>query len=193
MIEHKSGSWSPDLSEQEQNTLFTIAEDSLSWCVSGKRGEFDFSKYELTAKLEVETATFVTLKQRKDLRGCIGTLVPVAPLYQSIHDNAVNAAIYDHRFTPVTERELPELEVHLSVLSPITEIRSIDDFNIGEHGIIIEKGRYSAVFLPEVAIEQHWTKTDTLEALSQKAGLDRDGWKEDTKYKIFSSVALSKE
>ena len=193
MKEHKSGKWSPELTEQEQNTLFTIAEDTLKWCVAGKRGVFDFSQYELSPKLKVKTATFVTLKMRNDLRGCIGTLVPVDSLYKSIHDNAVNAAMYDHRFMPVTERELAEIEVHLSILSPITEIKSIDDFNLGEHGIIIDKGRFGAVFLPEVALEQRWTKTDTLEALSQKAGMDRDGWREGTKYQIFSSVALSQK
>lgn len=193
MKEHKSGKWSPELSKQEQETLFAIAEDTLKWAVAGKVVEFDFSKYELSDKLKIRAATFVTLKMRGDLRGCIGTLLPISPLYQSIHDNTVSSAIHDHRFMPVTERELPEIEVHLSILSPITEIKSIDDFNLGEHGIIIEKGRYGAVFLPEVAIEQHWTKIETLEALSQKAGMDKDGWKEGTKYQIFSSVALSRE
>ena len=191
--EHKSGKWSPELTEQEKATLFNIAEDTLQWCVTGKKKDFDFSKYEITEKLKVKTATFVTLKENHHLRGCIGSLMPVAPLYRSIHDNAINAALRDHRFMPVTEYELPGIEIHLSILSPIEEIKSLDDFHPGEHGIIIEKGYHSAVFLPEVAIEQHWTKTDTLEALSEKAGMDKDAWKEGTKYFIFSSVALSKE
>ncbi len=190
--EHKSGKWSPELSEQEKNTLFAIAEDTLKWAVASSNISFDFSGYEITKKLKEKTATFVTLKINNNLRGCIGTLVPIEELYKSIHHNAINAAIHDHRFMPVTDKELVKIEVHLSILSPITEIKSIDEFNLGEHGIIIEKGRYGAVFLPEVATEQHWTKTDTLEALSQKAGMDKDAWKEDTKYQIFSSVALSK-
>jgi AmmeMemoRadiSam system protein A len=189
--EHKSGKWSPELTAQEQQTLFAIAEETLKWCVAGKTTGFDFSGYEITKKLTEKTATFVTLKINHNLRGCIGTLVPIEELYKSIHHNAINAAIHDHRFMPVTNKDLPAIDIHLSILSPITEIKTIDDFNIGEHGIIIEKGRYSAVFLPEVAIEQHWTKTDTLEALSQKAGMAKDAWKEDTKYQIFSSVALS--
>lgn len=191
--EHKSGKWSPELTKQEQSTLFAIAEDTLKWCVSDRKETFDFSKYDLTRKLKVKTATFVTLKMRGELRGCIGTLVPVEELYKSIHNNTINAALQDHRFMPVTEREVSHIELHLSILSPISEVKSIDDFNLGEHGIIIEKERYGAVFLPEVAIEQQWTKIDTLEALSQKAGMDRHAWKENTKYQIFSSVALSKD
>lgn len=193
MKEHKSGEWSPELSEKEQKTLFDIAENTLKWSVASNNSDFDFSKYDISPKLKEKTATFVTLKSNNNLRGCIGTLIPVESLYSSIHNNAINAAIHDHRFMPVTEKELPDIDVHLSILSPITEIKSIDDFNLGKHGIIIEKERYCAVFLPEVAIEQHWTKTDTLEALSQKAGMDKNDWKENCKYKIFSSVALSRE
>jgi len=190
--EHKSGSWSPELSDAEKKTLFSIVDDTLNWCVSGSRGKFPFEKYTITEKMKVKTATFVTLKMHGMLRGCIGSLQPVDSMYESVHDNAINAALRDPRFRPVTSRELPDLEVHISLLSPIMPIASLDEFKVGEHGIIIEKGMYRAVYLPEVAVEQGWTKEQTLASLSEKAGMAPDAWKSGAKFKIFSSVGLSK-
>lgn len=191
--EHRSGGWSPGLSGEETQTLFAIVEDTLRWCVGNPRNTFAFDAYALTPKLGESAASFITLKVKGDLRGCIGTLEPVAPLYRSVHDNAVAAALRDHRFRPVTPAELDRIEVHISILSPIRDIRSADEFRIGEHGIILEKGPYRAVYLPEVAVEQNWTKEETLSSLSMKAGMDRDGWRQGTRFKVFSSVALSRE
>jgi AmmeMemoRadiSam system protein A len=145
----------------------------------------------MTPKIKEPTATFVTLKIGGRLRGCIGSLVPMAPMYRSVHDNAVNAALKDTRFAPVRSAELPQLDVSISILSPIAAIESLDDFHIGEHGIIIEKGRHRAVYLPEVAVEQKWTKEETLSSLSTKARMAPDGWREGAKFKVFSSVVLS--
>ena len=190
--EHRSGEWSPNLSDQEKATLFTIAEDTLHWCVANRSGKYSLDTYTLTPKLEEETATFVTLKINGNLRGCIGSLEPVAPLYRSVHDNAINAALRDHRFRQVTATELDLMNIHISILSRIRSIESLDEFKIGEHGIIVEKGRSRAVYLPEVAVEQGWTKEETLSSLSLKAGMDADGWKQGARFKVFSSVALSK-
>lgn len=192
VIEHRSGEWSPDLDDAEKEALFAIAEQTLKWCVGGSKGEYSFDSYDLTPKLEAEAATFVTLKINGRLRGCIGTLEPVAPLYMSVHNNAISAALNDYRFRPVTPMELDRIEIHISILSPIRDIESLDEFKIGEHGIILNKGRYRAVYLPEVAVEQNWTTEQTLSSLSMKAGMDEDGWREGTRFKVFSSVALSK-
>jgi AmmeMemoRadiSam system protein A len=190
--EHKSGEWTPGLSSEEQLTLFRIADDTLAWCVGGRKGDFSFEKYDLTAKLKAVTATFVTLKRGERLRGCIGSLVPVAEMYKSVHDNAINAAMNDYRFQAVTALELPTLDVHISLLSPIRQIETIDDFRLGEHGIIVTKDRRRAVYLPEVAVEQGWTKEETLESLCHKAGLPGDAWREGATFQVFSSVVLSK-
>jgi AmmeMemoRadiSam system protein A len=190
--EHRSGEWTPGLSAAEMQTLFAIANDTLDACVRDPRGAFSFEKYTLTDKLRQPLGTFVTLKIGDRLRGCIGSLVAVEPLYESVHNNAVNAALRDHRFRPLTADERPLLDVHLSILSPITDIRSLDEFKLGEHGIIIEKGPYRAVYLPEVAIEQKWTKEETLSSLSEKAGMAPDAWRQGARFKIFSSVVISK-
>lgn len=193
LTEHRSGEWTPGMSGEEMQTLYDIAWDTLRWCVGGAAGKFDFSTYTLTPKLREDMATFVTLNMRGMLRGCIGSLAPVAPLYESVHDNAVNAALRDHRFRPVTVQELDEIDVHISILSAIVPIESPEEFRIGEHGIIVEKGAYRAVYLPEVAVEQGWTREETLGHLSEKAGMHRDGWKKGCRFRVFSSVGISKE
>jgi len=190
--EERSGEWTPELTDGEKATLFEIGEDTLEWCVNRKGNKFSFDAYELTPKLKEETATFVTLKIGGRLRGCIGSLAPVASLYQSVHDNAVNAAMRDSRFRPVTPDELERIDMHISILSPIVAIPSLDDFKIGEHGIILEKGPRRAVYLPEVAVEQKWDLDQTLSSLSRKAGLSADAWREGASFKVFSSVVLSK-
>jgi AmmeMemoRadiSam system protein A len=191
--EMASGQWNPGLTDDEKVTLFAIADDTLAWCVRGSPKPFPFDKYTITDKLKVKMATFVTLKIGENLRGCIGSLAPVEQLYRSVHDNAVNAAMNDYRFRAVAPEELPRINVHISILSPITGIPSLDDFKIGAHGIIVEKGMNRAVYLPEVAVEQKWTKEETLSELSLKAGLDAGAWKQGAKFKVFSSVVLAKE
>jgi AMMECR1 domain-containing protein len=81
--------------------------------------------------------------------------------------------------------------VDVSVLSPIRDLASIDDFKIGQQGIILQKGRYRAVYLPDVAPEQGWTVEETMASLSQKAGLPSDAWREGAQFKVFESVVLS--
>lgn len=189
--EHRSGTWTPGLDEAEKQTLYAIAADTLKWCVAGRKGRFDLGKYKLTPKLETNFATFVTLKIGGELRGCIGSLAPSEPLYLSVHHNAVNAAENDYRFRPVEAHELACITIDVSILSPIREISSIEDFKLGQQGIILAKGMSRAVFLPEVALEQKWTKEDTLMHLSLKAGLDRNAWKSGARFSVFESVVLS--
>ncbi len=192
MKEHRSGEWTPGLSRAEGETLFAIVNDTLAWCVAGGEKPFDYGRYALTRKLKIPMATFVTLKIRGELRGCIGSLSPTAMLYESVHDNAVNAALEDPRFRPVQPDELPQIDVHLSILSPIVPIEGIEAFKLGEHGIILEKEHHRAVYLPEVATEQGWTVEETLSSLCQKAGLPSDAWRNQTAFSVFSSVVLSR-
>jgi AmmeMemoRadiSam system protein A len=192
IIERCSGAWRPNLSEKEKSTLFSVARDTLRWCVERKGGEFPMEKYELTPKLKVATATFVTLKTRGELRGCIGSLAPSEPLYLSVHHNAINAALHDYRFQPVTVGELDSIAVDVSILSPIRDLPSLDEFRLGAQGIILSKGMARAVFLPEVALEQKWTKEETCTHLALKAGLEPDAWKKNARFQVFESVVLSR-
>jgi uncharacterized protein len=190
--EVRSGTWSPNLTEGEKETLFRIATDTLNWCVGGAGGAFGFEAYTLTPTLETPYAAFVTLKIGGRLRGCIGSLAPTDMLYRSVHANAVNAALRDTRFPPVRPAELDGLDVEISVLSPIEPIPSLEAFRLGEHGIILQKGMHRAVYLPEVAPEQGWTVEATLTSLSLKAGLPPDAWREGAQFQVFSSVKLGR-
>ncbi len=191
MKEKKSGTWTPGLSEAEKADIFAIAKDTLEWCVNGGKGSFSFDAYNITSKLKQDMATFVTLHMDGELRGCIGSLSPEEPLYRSVHNNAINAALRDPRFNPVHPDELPRICLDVSILSPIRAIPSIDNFKIREQGIILQKGNRRAVFLPEVATEQGWTREETLRHLSMKAGLAPDAWKSGASFEIFESVVLS--
>ncbi len=101
---------------------------------------------------------------------------------------AVSAACRDPRFPPLRSEELNEIKIKVSVylMSP-TEIKSLEEFEVGKHGIIIEKAGASATYLPEVAKEQGWTKEETLSSLCQKARLSPDAWREGTKFYIYAT------
>ncbi len=191
ITERRSGTWSPGLSEAERATLFALARDTLAWCVQSGRGAFPMDRYTLTPKLKEPAATFVTLKRGGELRGCIGCLAAEEALYLSVHHNAVNAALRDFRFDPVRPDEVPGLSLDVSILSPARAIPDASAFTPGTHGIILIKGSTRAVFLPEVAVEQGWTREDTLSHLSRKAGLPADAWRQGARFEVFESVVLS--
>lgn len=191
--EHKNGEWSPGLTAEEQRTLFAIARDTLRKIITGG-GRLSLDGYEITDKLKNNCATFVTFKNGDRLRGCMGCLEAVEPMAMSVQRSAANAS-RDSRFTfdPIKESELKEINIHVSLLSPRRKINSLDEFKLGQHGIWIEKGGAGAVFLPEVAPEQGWTKEQTLQHLCMKAGLGLNEWKNGMTFMVFESVVLSEE
>ena len=131
---------------------------------------------------------FVTLNTPDgELRGCIGNIIPVARLAESLWGRAQDAALNDPRFDPVTKDELPGLKVEISVLTKPQDIASYEEIELGRHGIILRKHRRSAVFLPQVAPEQGWTLPQTLSALSMKAGLPPDAWRDGASFQVFEA------
>jgi len=135
-----------------------------------------------------ERGVFVTLNKRGSLRGCIGHIYPMESLEKSVISNTVNAAVKDPRFPRVTELELAEISIEISVLTIPRKIANISEFVVGKHGIILVKGTNRAVFLPQVAPEQGWDRAGTLNNLSRKAGLPFNAWKEDgAEYFIFEA------
>jgi len=142
----------------------------------------------LPRRLQKPSGAFVTLKRDGQLRGCIGYIQPRKSLVQSVMENSVNAARNDRRFRPVGPSELADLEVEVSVLSPPRRIDSYDEFLVGEHGVILRKEGCQAVLLPEVAVEQGWTREDTLAHLARKAGLYEDSWRDGATFEVFTSI-----
>ena len=138
--------------------------------------------------LKSHCGAFVTLIKQGELRGCIGRFEPDRPLHKIVQNMAISAATEDYRFSRVKSSELSEINIEISVLSPMKKIKSIDEIVMGKHGIYIKKGLKSGTFLPQVAKETNWTKEEFLGHCSRdKAGLGWDGWKD---AELFTYEAL---
>ena len=148
---------------------------------------------DLSAVLLEPRACFVTYHRGGNLRGCIGSIMPLRPLYEDVIGRAVDAAVHDPRFPAMRREELEDVHIEISVLSPIQNIAGYEDFIAGEHGIILSKYGQSAVFLPHVATEQGWNEEQTLTHLAMKAGLPPDAWREGASFQIFTAQIFAEE
>jgi len=119
---------------------------------------------------------FVTLHEHGELRGCIGHVEDDAPLGRTVARCAIAAATEDPRFPPVTASELNDLDIELSLLGPLEPVGSIDEIEIGRHGLVAEMGWQRGLLLPQVATERQWDRTTFVEQTCRKAGLPRDAW-----------------
>ena len=181
------------LNESEQHILLEIACETIERFV--KQSDMSAGKVEkstLTARLTEPRGAFVTLKKKGSLRGCIGYVTGTAPLYKTVIDNTINAAGYDPRFPPVTEEELPGMEIEISVLTPLRLVGGFDDIEIGRDGLYVRKIGKSGLLLPQVAVEQGWDKKKFLEQTCLKAGLPSSAWKKGIKIYTFSAQILHK-
>jgi hypothetical protein len=134
---------------------------------------------------------FVTLKEHGDLRGCIGYMSPVKPLAETVRDVAAFAALEDRRFRPVSEGELSVLQYEISVLSPLRKVDDINQIHVGQHGLLIRKGEYEGVLLPQVPTEEGWDRKTFLEQVCVKAGLPEQAWKdEDADLFMFTALVF---
>jgi len=146
---------------------------------------------ETDPELVAPRGAFVSLHNHGRLRGCIGHFEADRPLYQTVAEMAVAAAVEDYRFAadPITPEELPDLDIEISVLSPLERIRNPLDIELGKHGIYIRRGGRAGCFLPQVATETGWTKEEFLShCCAGKAGLPADAWK-DPRTEVFVFTA----
>ena len=165
------------LSETDKQTLLDIARESIHSAVLGGK-KFKVTPDEYSDMLKATFGAFVTLHNKGKLRGCLGRMTGDLPLYKMIQEMAISASLYDYRFTPIGPDELSKIEIEISVLSPMTRIDDITEIELGKHGIYIQKGVDSGVFLPQVATETGWSREDFLGHCSRdKAGLGWTGWK----------------
>jgi len=140
--------------------------------------------------LRERRGVFVTLKKRGDLRGCIGHMVGDRPLAEQVGAMALQSAFEDPRFKPVTLRELPDLDIEISVLTPMKPVSGPGEIVVGRDGVLLRKGGRSAVFLPQVAPEQGWGRDEMLNHLSQKAGLPSGAWREGASFETFQAIVF---
>ena len=163
------------LNDQEKKTLHAIVKSVVENRAKGR----PVPEFNVDASILKETrGAFVTIKRKGQLRGCIGNIEGRGPLYRTIGEMAEAAAFRDPRFASVTERELPELEFEISVLTPLRKIKEVDEIEVGKHGLYIIKGRYAGLLLPQVATEYGWDRQTFLEHTCNKAGLPSDAWKD---------------
>jgi len=173
------------LNEQEKKTLHHI----VKTVVEHKARKKPVPEFKLESSvLKENRGAFVTIKKKGQLRGCIGYIEGRGPLHKTIEEMAEAAAFRDPRFNPVTERELPDLEFEISVLTPLKKITDMNEIEVGKHGIYIKKGWSSGLLLPQVATEYGWDRLTFLKHTCQKAGLASDEWKDkSTEIYIFSA------
>jgi AmmeMemoRadiSam system protein B/AmmeMemoRadiSam system protein A len=147
------------------------------------------------ARLWLHQGAFVTLTQKKSgrLRGCVGTIPPVEPLAQAVGRMAVAAAFNDTRFTPVRREELAGLSIEISALTPPRSIAGPEAIVVGKHGVVLQKGGRSAVYLPQVAPEQGWNRDQMLDHLCEKAGLPSDCWHQGTRFSVFEAQVFHED
>ncbi len=127
----------------------------------------------LTEKL----GCFVTLYLNGNLRGCIGSIVGVEPLYKNVVRMAKAAAFEDHRFSKLSEEEWENTKMEISVLGPMTLCPDVNSIEVGKHGLMLTLGEKRGVFLPKVPVEQGWDRTAYLDNLCRKAGVPIGAWK----------------
>lgn len=165
-----------ELSKRQQDRLLKIARETLEVYLAARR----VPKFGVDdEKLSQHLGAFVTLRKNGQLRGCIGEFEADKPLWQVVRQKVVDSAVHDPRFLPLTADELDEIKIEISVLSPKQKIRDSSQIELGKHGVVIQKGEHSGVFLPQVAIETGWDLEEFLGQLcSQKAGLSWYCWQE---------------
>jgi AmmeMemoRadiSam system protein A len=169
------------LAEGDHRVLLKLAREALEAAVRGEPIP-PVEPNVLSAAVQDRACCFVTLTMGGELRGCIGGLIAEAPLYEDVRHRAVQAALSDHRFWPVTPEELPEVEIEISVLSepqPLpytTPADLVEQLCPGTHGVILRQGIYRATFLPQV-----WERVpdpdDFLSLLCEKLGAQPDTWR----------------
>jgi len=179
-----------DLNENQRKTLLSIARQSIAAVLDGHAPNWNAS--DLDEVLQRPAGAFVTLRTRDDeLRGCIGSIHAVDPLYRAVASSAISAAFRDPRFEPLQPGELEALQLEISVMGPIEVVSNFDDIEVGRDGLIVSRGRYAGLLLPQVAAEYGWDRETFLDQTCVKAGLPRGAWRaEDCRVEKFSAIVF---
>ena len=151
------------------------------------RGELH---HELGGELHRESHSESHLELHRQLRGCVGYALPIAPLYRAVAETARAAAFDDSRFLPVTLEEASQLEVSLSVLSRLVAILP-EAVEVGRHGLLISDGVRRGLLLPQVPVEYGWDRETFLEQTCRKAGLPLDAWRKTATIEAFTAEVFS--
>ena len=174
----------PLLTEEERRILLALAREALELGVRGETLNEELPA--LPAALLAPQGAFVTLRKQERLRGCIGHVRGDQPLYATVRECAVAAALSDPRFPPVVPEEIPLIHIEISVLSE-PQVVAPEQVEVGKHGLFISQGRQRGLLLPQVAVEWHWGREKFLEETCMKAGLPADAWRRGAKIEAFTA------
>ena len=180
------------LRQQDKKLLLDIARQTVEVLArTGKKPELPAS---LPDSVKGRQGAFVTIHKRGQLRGCIGTFTGEGELAVTVQRMARSAGWEDPRFSPLGEKELFDIDLEISVLSPLREINDVDEIEVGKHGIYITRGFHRGVLLPQVAVEQGWDRDTFLSHTCLKAGLSPDAWKkEKLKIEVFTAEVFGEK
>lgn len=181
-----------DLTSEHKKTLIDIARRSIINAVNGRKAPDHKIEDETLNK---ECGAFVTLHDSSgSLRGCIGNIISERPLWETVQNMAVESALRDPRFPPVSPPELDSINIEISALSPLKKIKNLQKIEVGKHGLFIKKGFYQGLLLPQVATEYGWNRIQFLEQTCCKAGLSSNCYKQDDcEIFIFSAVVFGEK
>lgn len=183
------GLYKSPLTKEEKEELLSLAKRSIIEYIT-RRKVIDVDMK--NPKLIADGATFVTITRGGHLRGCIGNIQPIMPLYKSVIRSSISASCTDPRFPPMNKKELEDMNIEISILSPFEILKDVRSIEIGRDGLYIMKDGLSGILLPQVAKEQGWDKETFLREVSLKAGLPEDAWKNGATLYRFSAEIIKK-
>jgi hypothetical protein len=177
---------------QEKKLMLKVARESLSHYLSTRK-ILDYDESILPDLLLEKKGVFVSLHKGRALRGCVGRMNSDQPLYKMIQKEIISAASKDNRFPPVQFSELSQICIEISILGALKKIKSIENIELGKHGIYISQGNRSGTFLPQVAESTGWSVEEFLGYCSKdKTGIGWDGWKSAEVYTYTAEVFSEK-
>lgn len=178
------------LTDEEHQKLLDIARQSIEAYLNNQpTPEFAVPDGKLTEK----GAAFVTITEHNSLRGCIGYTEPILPLYQTVSTCAIKAASEDPRFRPLTKEEYPNIDLEISVLTPLQKIDDINKIEVGKNGLMLQRGLQRGLLLPQVATEYGWDQRTFLDQTCRKAGMEPGCWKNNCDIYIFSAEVFGEK
>jgi uncharacterized protein (TIGR00296 family) len=191
-----------ELSDDEGRFLITLARNTVKDYL--KTGIITKPPQDTPKKLFEKCGVFVTIstlnKGKKDLRGCIGYPYPTTPLVEAVIDASINSSTQDPRFPPMAANELDKVVFEISVLTPPEQVLAekpedyIHKIKVGQDGLIVEKGFYKGLLLPQVPVEWGWCEEEYLCQCSVKAGLPPDSWlTKNAKIYKFNAIIFEEE
>ncbi len=182
------------LSGEDREALLKLARDTVESYAREKKKPKAGREKAPSETLESNRGAFVTIHKRGQLRGCIGTFEGEGNLISTIRSMAIASGWQDPRFPQLDEKELKDIDIEISVLTPMRKIKDVSEIEVGKHGIYITRGFNRGVLLPQVATEYGWDRETFLEHTCIKAGLPRDAWKDpDTKIEVFSAEVFGEK